>query len=278
VAQRILFATGALYTSPLRTVLALARDAGCDGVELDVSPEVMLRPPHALARLSAQSDMPICALHPPLFPLPGWRHEREVLSRLPELALALGIPTIVVHPPKALPAEDARLNAFAEQLNLAQRRLQGSGSEITLENPGFFRPRDHLYPCWHLPTLRRLAGRCGVRMTLDTTHAGSSPYSLLESYDMVRERLAHVHLSDHRPPPRWLDRPWLDTYVKHHQLPGEGTLPLAAFLQALVRDGFDGDIALELSPLSLEIWSLARARDHLREAVLATRRMLAGRP
>lgn len=274
-APRILFSTGALYVYPLRRAFELARDAGCDGVELDVSPEAMRRPPRELAALAADTGMPICAVHPPLFPLPGWQHAHEILPRLVELATAVGIPTIVMHPPKVQQVEGARLAAFARQLSEARRRLEGTGTEITLENPGFFRPRDHLYPCWRLPTLRRLAERCGVRLTLDTTHAGSSPYSLLDSYAMVRDLLAHVHLSDHRTPPRWLDRPWLFSYVKHHQLPGAGDLPLHPFLRALARDGFQGDIALELSPLSLEIWSLAQARANLSEAVARTQRMLA---
>ncbi len=271
---RILFSTGALYVYPLRTAFALARDAGCDGVEVDVSPEVMLRPHRLLVSLAAESGMPVCAVHPPLFPLPGWRHERQILPRLEELATAVGIPTIVMHPPKALQLEGARLAAFAARLRETQRRLQGTGTEITLENPGFFRPRDQLLPCWRLPTLRRLAERCGVRLTLDTTHAGSSPYPLLESYAIVRDLLAHVHLSDYRTPPRWLDRPWLFSYVKHHQLPGAGNLPLHPFLRALARGGFRGDISLELSPASLEIWSLARARANLSQAVALTRRML----
>jgi sugar phosphate isomerase/epimerase len=271
----IIFSSGALYLHPLRAAFELARDAGCDGVELDVSPEVLLRRPEAIARLAIETGMPVRGLHPPLFTLPGWRHERDVLRRLVDLALALGVPTIVIHPPKATRLDSAQVAAFAGGLAETQRRLEGTGTQITLENPGFFRPREHLYPLWRLPALRRLAEQCGVMMTLDTTHAGSSPYPLLESYAMVRDRLAHIHLSDHRTPPRWLNRPWLFSYVKHHQLPGEGDLPLERLLQAAARDGFCGDIALELSPLSLEIWHRERARAHLASAVVRTRRMLA---
>mgnify|MGYP001197224472 CR=1 FL=1 len=274
---RVLFASGALYVYPLRCAFEVAREAGCDGVELDVAPEMLLRSPRSIARLAAAVGMPVLAVHPPLFALPGWQRERQALPRLVELALTLGASTIVVHPPKAMQPDGSRAAGFVARMLDARRRLEGTGTQLTIENPGYFAPRDHLYPFWRIPALRRLAERCGVTMTLDTTHAGSSPYPLLETYELMRDRLAHVHLSDLRRPPRWLDRPWLFSYVKHHQMPGEGVLPLAPLLHALARDGFRGDITLELSPLVLQAWSLARARANLARAALVTRRMLAGK-
>lgn len=273
---RILFSSGAVYVYPLRTAFALARAARCDGIELDVCPESILRGPAPIARLAGRAGLPIRAVHPPLFALPGWRHDDQLVPRLVHLALALGAPTIVLHPPKARRLDSPPVARFVAQLAEARHRLQGTGTQIVLENPGFFRPADQQYPLWHLPALCRLAEQCGLRMALDTAHAGSSPYPLLDSYALVGGRLAHVHLSDVATPPPPLDRPWLYSYVKHHQLPGAGHLPLSEFLQALVRDGFRGDISLELSPLRLQIWSLPRARRHLAEAVQATRRMLAG--
>lgn len=274
---RILFASGALYLHPLRAAFELAGAAGCDGIELDVSPLSLLQSPRAIARLAAATGVPVLAVHPPLFPLPGWEHDRQALPRLIDLALALGAPTIVIHPPKVMRLESSRAGAFAARLSGARRRLEGSGTQVTLENPGFFRRRDYLYPLWRLPALHRLAEQCGVAITLDTTHAGSSPYSLMESYAIVRDRLAHIHLSDLCQPSPWLDRPWLYSYVKHHQLPGAGKLPLHPFLSAVAGDGFRGDIALELSPTALEIWRPERARAHLADAVATVRRWLAGK-
>lgn len=268
---RILLATGAVYACPLRVALDLARAAGCDGVELDVSPECLLRRPSSIARLAAEAGQPIRAVHPPLFPLPGWPGGSDFLPRLADLALALGAPTIVVHPPRARQLGSPLVADFIARSHQVQERLRGTGAQVVLENPGFFRPADRRLVFWDLPALHRLAVECGVAMALDTTHAGSSPYPLLESYEIVAERLAHVHLSDLRDPPRWLDHPWLYSYVKHHQPPGSGRLPLTAFLQRLAADGFRGDITLELSPLSLRIWNPARSREVLAAAVQATR-------
>jgi sugar phosphate isomerase/epimerase len=271
----ILFSTGALYVCPLHVALELAQSAGCDGVELDVCLQTLLRGPAAVARVAEDTGMPIRAIHPPLLPLPGWHREDEAVRRIVGLALDLQIPTIVLHPPKVECLDSRHLAAFLAQIEHAQARLQGTGIRIVFENPGFFRPVDHRRPLWDLRALHRLATECELGMALDTTHAGSSAYPLLEAYAIVADRLAHVHLSDLATPPRWLDRPWLHSYVKHHQIPGAGRLPLAAFLQGLARDGFQGDVALELSPLSLQIWRPDRARRHLATAVATTRRLLA---
>ena len=274
-APRILFSSGALYVYPLRAAFDVARAAGCDGLELDVCPEVMRCRPERIARLARETGVPVRAVHPPLFPFPGWRRDRDAIPRLVEIALALQAPTVVLHPPKAKGLGSRPVAEFVAALARARQRLRGSDTGIVLENPGFFRPGDEEYVLWHVPALRRFAEQCDLPIALDTAHAGSSPYPLLECYQTVRDRLAHVHLSDVANPRPHLDRSWLYSYVKHHQLPGEGHLPLAEFVGALIRDGYRGDIALELSPLRLEIWSLARARRRLVEAVDTTRQMLA---
>ena len=270
----ILFSTGAVYVYPLRAAFWLARTSGCDGVELVVCPELLLRGPQAIRRLARQCGVSMEALHPPLFSLPRWRKGGPVLPALADLARALEIPTIVVHPPRAKSLDDPLLPAFRAQIAEARRRLAGTAIKITLENPGFFRPEDTGLPLWHLPALRRLADEEDLRLTLDTTHAGVSPYPLLDSYEMARDRLAHIHLSDLCRPPGWLDSPGLDTYVKHHQIPGAGRLPLAPFLRALVRDGYRGAITLEISPISLQIWAPWRTRRILEQVVRNVRGMM----
>ncbi len=251
----ILFSTGAVYVYPLRAAFWLARASGCEGVELVVCPELLVRGPRAIRRLARQCAVSIEAIHPPLFSLPGWRKGGPVLPALADLARSLEIPAIVIHPPRAKSLDDPLLAGFRAQIAEARRRLAGAPTEITLENPGFFVPEDRENILWHLPALHRFAEEEGLRLTLDTTHAGVSPYPLPLSYEIARDRLAHIHLSDLCVPPAWLNRPGLDTYVKHHQLPGAGQLPLATFLHNLARDGFGGSITLEISPVSLQIWA-----------------------
>ncbi|MCL6432297.1 MAG: sugar phosphate isomerase/epimerase [Anaerolineae bacterium] len=275
--SRVLFSTGALYLHPLRIAFEVAQSAGCDGIELDVGPEIMRHGARPAIRLVEEMGLPVRAVHPPLFRIPGWRNQRTVIPRVVELGVALEASTIVFHPPKVRRTDDPEVDEFVSLLAEARRRLQHTGTVIALENPPVFRPADHDYPFWNIPVLVQLAERCGVPIALDTAHAGASRLPLLEAYALTHGRLAHIHLSDLRPPPHWLDRPWLHSYVKHHQLVGAGELPLGHLFAALARDGFRGDVTLELSPISLGIWSLDTARRRLADAVQSTRQLLAGR-
>jgi len=144
---------------------------------------------------------------------------------------------------------------------------------ISIENRAFFRPRDQHYVLGDLRELRAFADELDLPMVLDTSHAATSSYSLAEAYDIVADRLVNVHLSDLRPPPWPLNAPCLHTYLKHHQIPGDGQLPLADFLGRLAADGYCGPITLEISPVALRIWwppdvkrQLARSVAYVRQS------------
>jgi sugar phosphate isomerase/epimerase len=119
----------------------------------------------------------------------------------------------------------------------------------------------------HPEALRRFADVNDLPLTLDTAHAATWPYDVLETYTLFRDRLVNVHLSDLRPLPGWLDWPPLHSYIKHHQLPGAGVLPITELLDRMRYDGYHGLITLELSPIALKAWWPARARASLLSTV-----------
>ncbi len=121
---RILYATGATCVYSLRTAFELALQAGCDGVELDVCPETIVRGVTPALRWAVASGLPIRAIHPPLFPLPGWLPYGRMLPQLVDLALALRVPVIVLHPPRARQRDDPLVVRLAAQLAEARRRLE----------------------------------------------------------------------------------------------------------------------------------------------------------
>ena len=55
----------------------------------------------------------------------------------------------------------------------------------------------------------------------------------------------------------------MHSYFKHHQIPGDGDLPLVEFLRRLTADSYEGLITLEISPIALQAWSPSRARENL---------------
>ncbi len=152
---------------------------------------------------------------------------------------------------------------------LAQWRRGPSASRvpIALETPGLFCAADRELELFDIAALADFAARESLATTLDTAHVGSMPCSPLDAYALLREGLANIHLSDLRPVPAFLDLSVLQSYIKHHQLPGEGILPLAALVQMLRRNGYAGLLTLELSPLALGFWSRACVRRQLARAV-----------
>jgi sugar phosphate isomerase/epimerase len=72
-------------------------------------------------------------------------------------------------------------------------------------------------------------------LVLDTSHAAVARHDVRDVRRRFAERLRHVHLSDNA------GKGW-----DSHLPPGEGTLPLDAFLDDLVRSGYAGAVSLEV--------------------------------
>ena len=72
-------------------------------------------------------------------------------------------------------------------------------------------------------------------MVFDTSHAAVSRLDLIETYRRLKDRVAHVHLSNNA------GRGW-DSHLPVE----EGILPIAEFLDVLAADGFAGAVSLEL--------------------------------
>lgn len=270
--MRILFSTGALYGLPLPWALRLAAQAGCDGVELVMDPFVVLMGPRRVGMLSARAGVPIEAIHPPLFDLPGWNRQPEAFRRLAEWAEALHCPLLVVHPPRMgdLPKW---VSAFDRGIQ-ALREVTKGAVQLTVENLAVFDLADRRHPYVLPERVAEFAGKRGLGMTLDTTHVASADLPLVETYEAVAALVKHVHLSDIVQPCSLLDRPSLDTYVKHHQLPGAGHLPLRLFLRKLRESGYGGAITLELSPVALQVWRFGEPLPRLRQSVAYVREEL----
>ena len=186
-----------------------------------------------LNHLAKKHGIPILALHAPLH-TGVWRLDpEETLVRSARLAVKVGAPLVVVHPPP--PGRPlARWSAGALE------RARGEGVRVAVENMPSGQAK-HAFSIrrnrsCHLP--EHLFGIGDV--TLDTSHVGASGLDLIQAYDELAGQLRHVHLSDS-------DLSGGD----QHRLPGRGKLPLEKFLAALVRDGYPGVVSLELKPWPL---------------------------
>jgi sugar phosphate isomerase/epimerase len=96
-------------------------------------------------------------------------------------------------------------------------------------------------------------------LTLDTRHLGTWGMNLVSVYAQLRDRVAHVHLSN-------VDgaggkRP------REHRSPPDGNLPLADLLCTLARDGYQGAITVETGPEVMRADDEERCLMELRRAL-----------
>jgi sugar phosphate isomerase/epimerase len=264
--------TGCIYIYPLRSIFSIARESGFAGVELVVSPEVEWRGGKHIRRLAASYGLTVFSLHPPILPFPGWADYRTTVPRLIDLALEAGARYVVLHPPNARSLADERGRSYVEALTKGMQRTEGTDLRITIENRAFFRSSDRRYVLSDLRELRAFADELDLPLVLDTSHAATSSYSLAEAYHILGGRLVNVHFSDMRSPPWPFRTPYLHTYLKHHQIPGDGQLPLADLLGRLAADGYCGPITFEISPIALRIWWPPSVKRQLARCVAYVRR------
>ena len=72
-------------------------------------------------------------------------------------------------------------------------------------------------------------------LVLDTSHAAVAGHDLVDLRRRLNGRIRHVHLSDNA------GKGW-----DSHLPPGDGVLPLDAFLHDLAASGYDGSVSLEV--------------------------------
>ncbi len=260
---RTSLSTASLYLYPLRHIFALAKEIGFEGLELALNPEVLIRGSGYIRGLSQEHGLPILALHPPMIRIRRSREHHRLLPQMVPLARELECRFIIIHAPKALNLTEGLGRQYSEAVEACVKELGHLSPKLSLENQAIFQARDRRYVLSDPTNLRRFADEYDLVLTLDTAHAASFPYDLLEAYQVFASRLGNIHLSDFRSGlsiPPWFN---MHSYFKHHQVPGDGDLPLLELIHRLKADSYDGLITLEISPVALQAWRPRRARDNL---------------
>jgi sugar phosphate isomerase/epimerase len=258
--------TGTLYIYPLRAVFRWAREAGFDGVEVVVNPEVVARRGDGVRRLAGDERVPVFSVHPTVLPLPGWHERRAGAGPTIRLACEAGAGQVVMHTPRAASLDTGEGLAFRRRVETWGARLAGSGTRLAVENKAVRSAADRGYALTPLDRLRAFADRYDVDLVLDTAHAGTAGEDLLDARRTLGARLANVHLSDlgrriPRLPPR------LGGAVADHLFPGAGSLPLACLVRDLARSGYQGPVTLEVNPFALRFWWPRAIRRRMARAV-----------
>ena len=246
----------------LRGRIQAAAQAGFAGIEIfHADFEAAGLPASEVGRLIEQTGMRLVAYQPlhEFEAMPGPRRAEafdraeRMLDRATELGAALLLVCSNVSP-QAL-NDDARAAADLAELG---ERAGGRGLAIAYEAIAWGRRvRDYAHG-W---AIVRAADHPRVGLALDTFHLfhRADPLDALPA--IPGERIFLVQANDGLR----LDLEIRELSRHHRALPGEGFFPLAAFMRALGRTGFDG-------PLSLEVFSdVLRALPAARSAALSFR-------
>ena len=267
----IALSTGSLYSYGLARVFELAAEAGFDAVEIMVDDRWDTHQPGYLLRLSQASSLPVAAVHNPFLPnVPGWPSDPLGRLRLSAaLARDLGAPLVVTHLPLRIRGARVELIGFKAKRLMVPIPLPGESDyrRFLLNGPARFEAEEAVVVAVENMPVKRLLGleldiyalnrveflATLPHLTLDTTHLGTRGLDPLAVYERLKERVAHVHLSDFK--------------EQEHLLPGDGHLPLGQLLERLTRDGYRGAVTIELGPEALRAEDEVQVKERLRQAL-----------
>lgn len=211
----------------------------------------------------------------PATALPDQRtRDDEIVNRLVDLAQRVGSPVVGIHPGvvealfdlerKGVPfaterfdrdglASDARRRAVETYVRWADKTA-AAGLVLTIENE--VHVRHSVAPTAEvLADLVTATGRDDIKVNLDTGHAFIGA-GLAEEFEVLRDRIVHIHLNDGRA-----------KGISEHLPLGEGVAdfaPLAPFMNV-----FDGALVLEIYAPDRPLEATLESRDHLKGILAA---------
>jgi len=256
-----------LYHMRLGRVFRLAAGAGFEGIELVMGPEVWLRGPEYVRRLSGEHGLPVLSVHQSLLPVgPGSRLTTRMVDAV-EMAVALGSRHVVLHPPFVETWDHAEGQSWLEELETCLQRVTGTATRLTVENPGRH-SRDGRPPVLgRIEDLCTFADAHDLGITLDTCHLGLEGLELEGAYETVQGHVANVHLSNLSAKRSRIRLPLVSALLAEHRMPDDGYLRLGRFLSLVSANGYHGPITCEVSPVWLKAWSRQGVRERLRHCV-----------
>lgn len=250
---RLLFSTAPFFRHPLRDAFRLIAEAGYEAVEVMVTADPHTQEAHLLAPLARDHGLRIEAVHAPFLLITRrvWGTDPVgKIYRATHLAEEVGASTVIVHPPYRWQVRFRRwIETSLEEFSAR------TGVTVGVENMFPIRLRADRGVTFHagqeLEDLERYPF-----LVLDTSHAAVANLDVRDFFRQYRHQVQHVHLSNNA------GRGW-DSHLPVYQ---EGVLPLGAFLDDLVKDGFGGGVSIELD---LRPW--IRDEEAVREVLVRNR-------
>ncbi len=224
--------TASVYPESTAAGFAVASRLGYDAVEVMVGLDETSQDATAVARVSRDLGMPVCAVHAPCLLITQRVWGTDPWGKLvasAEMAAAVGADVVVVHPPFRWQRDYAR--RFVEGVSELEDR---TGIDFAVEN---------MYP-WRASRREVQAylphwdpsGQGYRHTTLDVSHAATARTDSLALAKRLGPRLRHLHLTD-----------GTGSAKDEHLVPGRGSQPVAELLEHLSLAGFAGHVVVEVN-------------------------------
>jgi sugar phosphate isomerase/epimerase len=253
--------TGPFWAFDLEVALDALAEAGFSFVELMITRDLRTQDSGLVARLTAERELAVAAIHAPFLVLTRSVWSTDPLAKIErgaDMCAALGATTLIVHPPYLWEQGYARWLQY-EAATFEKER----GVIVAVETmyPRWVAGRPVRVHQWIDP--QRLASRV-PHVALDTSHIAMSRRDALHSFAALGDKLAHVHLSNNAG----------DGRDGHLELEN-GVVPIDRLLAEIVRSHYAGAVCLELSvrrfadrPAAL-VRTLKRNREYLEGGLTA---------
>lgn len=225
--------TGPFWAYELDRSLDLIAEAGFSDIELMVTRDRRTQDPSIPLRLATERGLKIASVHGPFLAITKTVWGPDPLGKIRrgvKMCQEVGASTYVVHPPFLWERAYARW-----VMEEAAGFSEAEGVKVAVET---------MYPVWMAGRRMRayrwldpaaLAHAAPI-VALDTSHLTVARHDILDAYELLAPKLAHIHLSQNAGDGR-------DGHLELEQ----GILPLDRFLAELGRSSYAGVISLELS-------------------------------
>jgi sugar phosphate isomerase/epimerase len=208
-------------------------EAGFTDIELMVSRDPSTHTAEVPLRLASERGLRIASVHGPFLAVTKAVWGADPVTKIRRgvaMCHALGAQVLIAHPPYLWERSYARWTrardmGFADEANVT----------VAIET---------MYPKWF--GRRRVSAyqwiepyellHAAPHVALDTSHVSVARRDVLETFEMLRSKLAHIHLSDNAG----------DGRDGHLEL-GRGVVPIEELLAEIRRTDYAGAISLEIS-------------------------------
>lgn len=225
--MNITLATSSLKGYGLNRIFELAKEAGFDGIELEIDlKNVDTQNAHYIAELQKETNIPIVALG-----IPEGTNKKKITEFI-SLAQEIGSAIVILQAPKVFDVKLA--NWYKTEVPKIRKEKNIS---IALENApattifGFI-PEHSMN---NLAELQKFKHVCFA-----TDRIVEHKEDLIISLKKMMKYLVHIHVSNiHK--------------GRGGQLPHNGILPMESFLTKLASDGYKGALSIKVNPKYLSI-------------------------